>query len=263
MAHSTILPMTEPTDTNQEVVILPLECQEQEDMAAHEARIATNLHAFVQVGEALRDIRDRRLYREGYKTFESYCRSRWDFSRAHAYRLVGAAETMAVLSPVGDILPTAETQVRPLLQFELDDRPKVWQDVRARLGSATSRGLANQVNEIVRDLVRHSDDALYHQRRVEVEEKRQKRLRQGEERHQQMMFDAHGPHETPFSDDELGRLGDIACKLDKAFTRAKVSYGAVAVPDDHAVGHLMMAIDIAIKRLDRWVAGQSEAKEAA
>ena len=241
----------------------PLNQQERKSLAACEKTITANIRAFVKVGEALRAIRDGRLYRESYKTFEAYCRDRWDFTRTHGYRLISASETMEVLSPVGGALPTAEAQLRPLLQFELADRPKVWQDVRARLGSATSRGLANQVNEIVQDLIRHSDDELYRQHRKEMNGKKQERLRQAEERHQQRMFDAHGPHETSFSDDELGRLGDIAFKLDKAFAQAKVSYGGVAVPDDHAVGHLMMAIDIAIKRLNSWVAGQSEAKEAA
>jgi hypothetical protein len=237
--------------------------QERKTLTACEKTITANIRSFVKVGESLRAIRDRRLYRETHKTFEAYCRDRWDFTRTHGYRLIASAETMEVLSPVGGALPTAETQVRPLLQFDLADRPKVWQDVCARLGSATSRGRANQVNEIVQDLIGHSDDELYHRHRVEVKEKKQEMLRQAEERHQQQMFDAHGPHETPFSDDKLGQLGEIASKLDKAFARAKLSYGVVAIPDDHAVGHLMMSIEIAIKRLDSWVAGQSEAKEAA
>lgn len=170
---------------------------------------------------------------------------------------------MAVLSPTGDKTPTAETQVRPLLQFDMADRAEVWKDVCARLDVATSRGLANQVNKIVQDLIEYSDAELYCQRRAEVNEQKQARLRQAQERHQQRMFDAHGPHETPFSDDELGQLGEIASELDRAFAGAKKRYDTLPVPADHAAGHLMLTIQIAINRLNRWVAGQSEGKEAA
>ena len=170
---------------------------------------------------------------------------------------------MDVLSPVGGALPTAESQLRPLQQFDLADRPKVWRDVLARFQPNGSRCVTGQVNEIVQGLIQDSDEEPYRQRRADVKEKKQERRRQAQERHQQGMFEAHGPHETPFSDDELGQLGEIASKLNKAFAGAKKSYNTLAVPDDHAVGHLMLAIEIAIKRLNRWVAGQSEAKEAA
>jgi succinate dehydrogenase/fumarate reductase-like Fe-S protein len=35
---------------------------------------------FKRVLNALRDIRDNKLYRETHETFEDYCRQRWHFS---------------------------------------------------------------------------------------------------------------------------------------------------------------------------------------
>ena len=44
--------------------------------------------AFVDVGQALATIRDRRLYREGYRAFAAYCLAKWRYHRAHEYRLI-------------------------------------------------------------------------------------------------------------------------------------------------------------------------------
>lgn len=69
-------------------------------------------------GNALLAIRDKRLYREQYGTFEEYCRGRWGLGRAHAYRLIEGASVIANLSPMGDILPTSERQARALTRLE-------------------------------------------------------------------------------------------------------------------------------------------------
>jgi len=67
------------------------------------------LEGSVGRAHALALIRNQRLYRQSFKTFEDYCLRRWQYARAYAYRLIGAAETMRVLSPMGDIpLPANE-----------------------------------------------------------------------------------------------------------------------------------------------------------
>ena len=39
---------------------------------------------FQEVGSALLEIRDSRLYRESHKTFEDYCQEKWSMSKTHA-----------------------------------------------------------------------------------------------------------------------------------------------------------------------------------
>ncbi len=56
-------------------------------------------------------IRDNRLYRETYGTFEEYCKEKWDISRPRAYQLIKAAEVQDNLSTTVDI---PERVVRPL-----------------------------------------------------------------------------------------------------------------------------------------------------
>ena len=53
--------------------------------------IDRGLKTFYEVGEALLMIRDNRLYRVTYATFEEYCQERWQMTRQHVNRLIGAA----------------------------------------------------------------------------------------------------------------------------------------------------------------------------
>lgn len=77
--------------------------------------IERGMESFVKVGIALTAIRDRRLYRPQYPTFEAYCEQRWAFSRSRAYDLISSTETTRALSAIADIpLPANEGQAREL-----------------------------------------------------------------------------------------------------------------------------------------------------
>ncbi len=43
--------------------------------------ISKGWNTFLEVGRALCRIRQKRLYRDHYSTFEEYCQERWDFSK--------------------------------------------------------------------------------------------------------------------------------------------------------------------------------------
>ena len=75
-------------------------------LAECETIVERGCKAFIEVGRALTTIRDQRLYRQTHTTFEQYVKDRWSFGRAHAYRLIGSAETADVLSPIG-VHPTS------------------------------------------------------------------------------------------------------------------------------------------------------------
>ena len=47
---------------------------------------------------ALKQLRDRRLYRSTHKTFDEYALERFGYNRAHAYRLISAAVVLENLS---------------------------------------------------------------------------------------------------------------------------------------------------------------------
>jgi hypothetical protein len=105
----------------------PLQPDERASLAAHEAVIERGLKTFVEVGNALLAIRDGRLYREGWGTFEEYCRERWAISRIHAHRMIAAAGVAEALLPMGNIQPGNERQARPLVGYVAELQRELWQ----------------------------------------------------------------------------------------------------------------------------------------
>lgn len=84
-----------------------------------ERTIARGLKTFVEVGQALIEIRDARLYRATHSNFEDYCTDRWGLSKTHGNRLIQAYEVTRILTPTG-VTPANEAQARELAPL-LDD----------------------------------------------------------------------------------------------------------------------------------------------
>lgn len=106
--------------------------RDQKQLARLESVISNNQEHFFQTGRALKQIRDNRLYKLAlFDTFEAYTRTRWDISRAHAYRLINYCEVIHNLSPIGDVLPANESQVRPLAPLRPMQQRRVWKDFLA------------------------------------------------------------------------------------------------------------------------------------
>jgi ribosomal protein L37AE/L43A len=91
---------------------------ERVDLTAAETFIEKGLETFIEVGQALAEIRDRRLYRADYSTFEECAHDRWLLSRTRAYQLIDAA----AVSTIVDVAPANEAQARELARLK-DDEP--------------------------------------------------------------------------------------------------------------------------------------------
>ena len=80
--------------------------------------------AFVEAGKALMELRDRRLYRSTHRTFEEYCRDRFNYSHDAAYLKISAAlmceNIQKFLPTIGRQIPmpTNERQLRDLTKAE-------------------------------------------------------------------------------------------------------------------------------------------------
>ena len=103
---------------------------EQTELVENESVIERGLKTFHEVGNALLSIRDKRLYRQAFKTFEEYCDKRWQISRPRAFQLMEAARVADNLSTIVDILPANESQTRPLTQLEPEAQRVVWDIVQ-------------------------------------------------------------------------------------------------------------------------------------
>lgn len=105
-----------------------LNAAEKLELETHEAVIAKGNKSFFELGDALNAIRNSKLYRESYRTFEDYVEKKWLMSRPNAYRRMFAAEMMGVLTAEGGTLPRNESQLRPfsVLKVERDDWKTMW-----------------------------------------------------------------------------------------------------------------------------------------
>lgn len=112
--------------------IAPLTAVEASRLTQCEQAIERGLKTFVEVGEALIEIRDSRLYRQTHGTFEAYCSERWGMTQQYATALVRASATIAVLSETIVSLPTTESQVRPLTPLKENPPLAVaaWEDAQ-------------------------------------------------------------------------------------------------------------------------------------
>ena len=100
-----------------------------------EVVIERGLTTFLDVGAALLEIRDRRLYKPEYESFESYCRARWNWGRSYVNKQIAAAEVVGLL---GTAVPTpsSEAVARELapLKDAPDEMARVWEQAVEQYG---------------------------------------------------------------------------------------------------------------------------------
>lgn len=85
-----------------------------------EAIIDEGLRGFISVGNSLRIILEKRLYRESHETFDKYLGERWKLGRSYAYKLMSGSE---VASRIGGV--ANEGQARELVKVPYVDQEKV------------------------------------------------------------------------------------------------------------------------------------------
>ena len=129
------LPRTRATRTLEGCALAPtLNESEMRQRVEYEEIIRRGWKTFVEVGQALCAIRDKRLYRDRYATFESYCRNKWEFSKTQANRLIEAAAVAAALTPIGVNLKS-ESQARPLAGLPPRTIPAAWKRAEQLAGA--------------------------------------------------------------------------------------------------------------------------------
>lgn len=105
----------------------PLTKQESKRLKDCEEAIERGLQTFYEVGSALAEIRDSRLYRISYATFEDYCQERWGMSRRRGYELIAAAAVVENVRNCAHDEPANEAQARELSKLDEIAQQAVWQ----------------------------------------------------------------------------------------------------------------------------------------
>ncbi len=115
------------------VKLKALSRSERADLERLEEVVTRGKQTFLEVGSALVEIHNRKLYKSTHRAWDRYCKDRWGFARAHAYRLMQAARIvadMAKVSPIGDTLPPPEneSQVRSFNRLRTgEEQARQWQ----------------------------------------------------------------------------------------------------------------------------------------
>lgn len=133
-----------------------LTASESSALTEHEAVIERGIKTFYEVGMALADIRDRRLYRAGHGTFEDYCQQRWQMSKTHANRMIQAAEVVDSVTPIGVTAPATESQARELGRVPEPARAEVWAETVERTDGKPTAAAVRETYE----QRQQTDDAL-------------------------------------------------------------------------------------------------------
>ena len=114
----------------------------------------------MEAGRSLQEIRDSRLYREQYQTFEAYCHSRWGFTPRRAEQLIDAYESFKKLEAFANNcshpgkhqlsqMPTSEGQMRALSAAPPELRAAVWErTVEATDGKPTAAAVTVAVQAL-------------------------------------------------------------------------------------------------------------------
>ena len=156
-------------------VTVTLTKPEKASLEACEEVIRKGLGTFLDVGRALAEIRDRRLYRETHKSFKKYCKDVWDLGKSTAHQKINCYQAVSLLgskvSAMADtfsesdeskkativdknvILPMNERQTRPLTKLKNpDDQVEAWRLVLVELneGKKLTAALVNRAVKQVR-----------------------------------------------------------------------------------------------------------------
>jgi hypothetical protein len=121
--------------------------EESRELVRLEIIVEKGLHTFTEVGEALAEIRDRKLYRIEHETFADYCKVKWHMSDRRARQLMDASEVVGEIAKSGTMVPVSERQARELTKLPREKRAATWNAAVA--ASTTGRPTAKDVQAVV------------------------------------------------------------------------------------------------------------------
>jgi hypothetical protein len=117
----------------------PLDAKDQKLLAECETDISLNLKGWCVVGFRLWQIREHNLYRTPEnRSFEAYLAEKWDYSKAHANRLIKAHLCVTHLAEVKDedvYIPSKESEVRYISNLTPEKQIEVACEVKTIIGN--------------------------------------------------------------------------------------------------------------------------------
>jgi hypothetical protein len=206
-------------------------------LAELEAIIDRGKQTFVEVGNALTEIRERKLHREaGFATFEDYCQRRHGFTASRGRQLIAAAATVTAVTLSGGTPPATEREARSLARERREERWSAPGGGRDRAAAEREAWLAARYTPAEPAARRYIDSGAT----VEERERRTLEGASGEEREQHRLLWHPTPAEAEeqiarnhaqHEDDSVRNLG---AELDRVFRQMRERLDAMAARCDEA-----------------------------
>lgn len=116
------------------------------DLARFEKTIEAGELTFVEVGLALTAIRDRKLYRKDFDTFEGYCFQKWGWTHRRGNQLIKAASVVQALPEnLGKIVPN-DSVARELSKTTPQKRQEVLSDLKEKKVKITAKSIRKSLS---------------------------------------------------------------------------------------------------------------------
>lgn len=138
-------------------IILSMTDAEKSDLVKLEQRIVKGMAVVIDVALALREIKDRLLYRDGYPSWSAYCEGRWGKSRDWGYNLISWINSLELIQPhlPPEIPPPTERESRELTPLR-DEPAKMGvcivhatDDSKAQGKKRTAKHVKKRVKEMI------------------------------------------------------------------------------------------------------------------
>lgn len=132
--------------------------REAREYAKYCETIVNEMGSFLRVGLALKRIKEKKLYREKYKTFELCVRGLFDLAARRAQQIMQSAEVVEQLSAQTEnaknsshfdfTLPKTESQAAALLQVPQQERAALWlKAVEQSEGKVTAKKISETIRQ--------------------------------------------------------------------------------------------------------------------
>lgn len=118
--------------------------------------------AFIECGQLLMEVRDQKLYREEYPSFDDYCSVRWKFTRQRASQLIQAVVMVKQLPERVSTRVDSEKSARELAQVPKDKRVAVMDSIpeKMEISPKTIKAAAEEKEKEPLDKTSHPIPAL-------------------------------------------------------------------------------------------------------
>jgi hypothetical protein len=126
-------------------MVQPVEALAMRTLGQLEAQVERGYAEFINVGEALAEIRDRRLYQPRYASFPDYLMDRWRFGYRRASQVIDSARVGKIVHQADARLPLRESWMRELRNLEPSQAVEIY---RAALEEHDGKPTASQIKAV-------------------------------------------------------------------------------------------------------------------